>query len=128
MTTSTDFYHASLHCSDPETTEEEELVENLFDVLASCLLLEDNKAVFVEAEGARWGHSLQRGHLVYRQRAVFAHNCMLSSHQAGNTAPAGGGAAGGTPSAAHHRAHRLERRRPRCRPHAPPAQAWSCCC
>ncbi|PRW61313.1 beta-catenin 1 [Chlorella sorokiniana] len=36
---------------DPETTEEEELVENLFDVLASCLLLEDNKAVFVEAEG-----------------------------------------------------------------------------
>jgi len=40
-----------LSCSDPETTEEEELVENLFDVLASCLLLEDNKAVFVEAEG-----------------------------------------------------------------------------
>ena len=26
-------------------------MENLFDVLASCLLLEENKAVFVEAEG-----------------------------------------------------------------------------
>ncbi len=36
---------------DPETTEEEEFVENLFDVVASCLLLEENKAVFVEAEG-----------------------------------------------------------------------------
>lgn len=37
---------------DPETTEEEELVENLFDVVASCLLLPENRAVFVDAEGA----------------------------------------------------------------------------
>ena len=36
---------------DPETGEEEEYVENLFDVVASCLLLPENKAVFVEAEG-----------------------------------------------------------------------------
>lgn len=36
---------------DPETTEEEELVANLFDVVASCLLLPANKALFVEAEG-----------------------------------------------------------------------------
>ena len=38
---------------DPATTEEEEFVENVFDVLASCLLLPENKTVFVEAEGAR---------------------------------------------------------------------------
>ena len=38
---------------DPESTEEEELLENLVDVLASCLLLEENKSVFVEAEGER---------------------------------------------------------------------------
>lgn len=37
---------------DPETTEEEEYLENLFDVVASCLLLPENRAVFVEAEGA----------------------------------------------------------------------------
>ncbi|EFN51521.1 hypothetical protein CHLNCDRAFT_27908, partial [Chlorella variabilis] len=36
---------------DPETTEEEEFVENLFNIVASCLLLPENKAVFVEAEG-----------------------------------------------------------------------------
>ena len=27
------------------------MVENLFDVVASCLLLPENRAVFVEAEG-----------------------------------------------------------------------------
>jgi hypothetical protein len=45
-------YFGPALCRDPTTTEEEEYVENLFDVAASCLLLPENKAVFVEDEGA----------------------------------------------------------------------------
>ena len=38
-------------CRDPQTAEEEELVENLFDATCSALMLPDNKALFVQAEG-----------------------------------------------------------------------------
>lgn len=70
--------HTLFHCRDPETTEEEELVENLFDVLASCLLLEDNKAVFVEAEGepaCLSGHLSQAAPLIASRAFVWMLGC-----------------------------------------------------
>lgn len=36
---------------DPNSHEEEEFMENVFDVLTSCLLRQENKQLFVEAEG-----------------------------------------------------------------------------
>jgi len=38
---------------DPASHEEEEFMENIFDVLSSCLLVQDNKQLFVEAEGVQ---------------------------------------------------------------------------
>ena len=39
--------------SDPGTSEEQELIENLFDATCSCLMLPENKTVFVQGEGER---------------------------------------------------------------------------
>ncbi|GAX82009.1 hypothetical protein CEUSTIGMA_g9437.t1 [Chlamydomonas eustigma] len=36
---------------DPSTAEEEEFMQNCFDLLCSCLMIHDNKAVFVKSEG-----------------------------------------------------------------------------
>eukprot|EP00798_Chlamydomonas_sp_ICE-L_P016784 gene16784-23060_t len=36
---------------DPQTAEEEEFMQNCFDVLCSCLMVQDNKALFVKSEG-----------------------------------------------------------------------------
>ncbi|PSC73978.1 beta-catenin 1 [Micractinium conductrix] len=55
---------------DPESTEEEELLENLVDVLASCLLLEENKSVFVEAEGVELLLLILRGKRLARTSAL----------------------------------------------------------
>jgi beta-catenin-like protein 1 len=37
---------------DPQISDEEEYLENLFDVLCSTLMLPDNKAAFLKSEGA----------------------------------------------------------------------------
>ena len=42
---------APYRARDPTTTEEEEFLENMFDVVCACLMLPDNKPAFVEAEG-----------------------------------------------------------------------------
>ena len=36
---------------DPPSVAEEELVENLFDCLCSCLQLSDNRELFLQSEG-----------------------------------------------------------------------------
>ncbi|KAI5714751.1 beta-catenin-like protein 1 isoform X1 [Diaphorina citri] len=49
---------------DPNTPEEQEMMENLFDTLCSCLMLEENKERFLKGEG------LQLMNLMLRERKV----------------------------------------------------------
>ncbi len=39
-------------CRDPKASDEEEYLENLFDVLCSCLMQPFSRTAFFEAEGA----------------------------------------------------------------------------
>lgn len=55
---------------DAETAEEEELVENLFDVLCSCLMLPANKRAFVEAEGVELMLLVLKGCCAHRTAAL----------------------------------------------------------
>ena len=36
---------------EPQSEDEQEFVENIFDCLCSCLMLPENKTLFVKAEG-----------------------------------------------------------------------------
>ena len=55
---------------DAETSEEEELVENLFGTLCSCLMLPENKRAFVESEGIELMLLVLKGRRAHRTAAL----------------------------------------------------------
>jgi len=55
---------------DPNTQEEQEMMENLFDVLCSCLLLGTNRQVFLKGEGLQLMNLMLREKKLSRNGAV----------------------------------------------------------
>ena len=43
---------------DPATAEEEEFMQNCFDLLCTCLMVQDNKAAFVKVGGREGGGTM----------------------------------------------------------------------
>lgn len=59
----------------PGTAEEQEMMENLFDSLCSCLMLSSNRDRFLKGEG------LQLMNLMLRYPVHFAIFCLLLTYQ-----------------------------------------------
>lgn len=57
---------------DPETTEEEEYIENLFDVISACLMLKEGQQSFVESEGVELMLIIVRNKRIARGGALKA--------------------------------------------------------
>lgn len=59
---------------DPQTAEEEEFMQNCFDILCSCLMLQENKAAFVKVRRQRAkGCGVERGGPASEAGAAHAH-------------------------------------------------------
>lgn len=59
----------------PSTAEEQEMMENLFDSLCSCLMLSSNRDRFLKGEG------LQLMNLMLRYRITVPFSCLLLMYQ-----------------------------------------------
>lgn len=59
----------------PSTAEEQEMMENLFDSLCSCLMLSSNRDRFLKGEG------LQLMNLMLRYQITVRFSCLLLMYQ-----------------------------------------------